>query len=73
MNAQDTGKAPHRRSARHDEVGTPFCVTVDYDTLEEDTVTVRERDTTAQKRLPIEALPETLSALRDGATAFDDL
>ncbi|WP_207586501.1 glycine--tRNA ligase [Halomontanus rarus] len=62
-----------RRYRRQDEVGTPFCVTVDYESLEDGGVTVRERDTTEQKRLPIEDLPETLSALRSGEAAFEDL
>ncbi|WP_049924165.1 glycine--tRNA ligase [Halopiger djelfimassiliensis] len=64
-----------RRYRRQDEVGTPFCVTVDYETLENEatTVTVRERDTTDQKRLPIDELAETLSAIRDGELAFEEL
>ncbi len=64
-----------RRYRRQDEVGTPFCVTVDYETIEADerTVTVRERDSTEQKRLPIDELPETLSALRAGAVTFAEL
>jgi glycyl-tRNA synthetase len=45
-----------RRYRRQDEVGTPFCVTVDFDTLEDQQVTVRERDSMAQERLPIENL-----------------
>ncbi|SFS36159.1 glycine--tRNA ligase [Halostagnicola kamekurae] len=64
-----------RRYRRQDEVGTPFCVTVDYETLEneETTVTVRERDSTDQKRLPIDEIADTLTALRAGEVAFDDL
>lgn len=42
-----------RRYARMDEVGTPFAVTVDYDTLEDRSVTVRDRDTTKQERVPV--------------------
>ncbi|HZD81006.1 MAG TPA: glycine--tRNA ligase [Actinomycetota bacterium] len=45
-----------RRYRRQDEVGTPFCVTVDFDTLEDRQVTVRERDSMRQDRLPIEGL-----------------
>ncbi|HCY51445.1 MAG TPA: glycine--tRNA ligase, partial [Clostridiales bacterium] len=41
---------------RQDEIGTPFCVTVDFDTLADDTVTVRDRDTMQQIRLPISEL-----------------
>ncbi|MFP9062066.1 glycine--tRNA ligase [Natrialbaceae archaeon A-chndr2] len=62
-----------RRYRRQDEVGTPFCVTVDYESLEDGTVTVRERDSTAQKRLPIDDLAETLAALRAGDVAFEAL
>ena len=42
-----------KRYRRQDEIGTPFCMTVDFDTLEDRAVTVRDRDTTAQQRLPI--------------------
>ncbi|MFC4436163.1 MULTISPECIES: glycine--tRNA ligase [Natrialbaceae] len=64
-----------RRYRRQDEVGTPFCVTVDYETVEADerSVTVRERDSTGQKRLPIDDLPETLAALRAGELEFEEL
>ncbi|MFB1064412.1 glycine--tRNA ligase [Natrinema sp. H-ect4] len=64
-----------RRYRRQDEVGTPFCVTVDYESIEQEDggVTVRERDSTEQKRLPIDELPETLSAIRAGDLEFDEL
>ena len=42
-----------KRYRREDEIGTPYCVTVDFDTLEDDTVTIRDRDTMEQIRLPI--------------------
>jgi len=42
-----------KRYYSQDEIGTPFCVTVDFDTLENDTVTVRDRDTAKQERIPI--------------------
>lgn len=45
-----------KRYFSQDEIGTPFCVTVDYQTLEDDTVTVRERDTMAQERVPLSEL-----------------
>ena len=45
-----------KRYRRQDEIGTPYCVTVDFDTLEDNTVTVRERDTMAQVRIPVENL-----------------
>ena len=49
-----------RRYRRQDEIGTPYCVTVDFDTLQDSTVTVRERDTMSQIRLPISELPAYL-------------
>jgi glycyl-tRNA synthetase len=52
----DDAGAIGRRYRRQDEIGTPFCVTVDFDSLDDDAVTVRERDTMAQERLPITAL-----------------
>ncbi len=45
-----------KRYRRQDEIGTPYCVVIDFQTLEDDTVTVRERDTTAQSRVKIEDL-----------------
>ena len=52
----DTTGSIGKRYRRQDEIGTPFCVTVDFDTLEDDTVTVRERDTMAQVRIKIDDL-----------------
>ncbi|MEO8322509.1 MAG: glycine--tRNA ligase [Actinomycetota bacterium] len=49
-----------KRYRRQDEVGTPFCVTVDFDTLEDQQVTIRERDTMNQDRIPIERLLDYL-------------
>jgi len=51
-----------KRYRRQDEIGTPYCVTVDFDTLTDNTVTVRDRDTGEQKRVPVEALREAVSA-----------
>lgn len=54
----DTSGAIGRRYRRMDEIGTPFCITIDFDTLEDDTVTIRDRDSTDQMRLPInEVIP----------------
>jgi glycyl-tRNA synthetase len=50
-----------RRYRRQDEIGTPYCVTVDFDSLEDEAVTIRERDSTEQVRVPIEALVGELS------------
>jgi glycyl-tRNA synthetase len=46
-----------RRYRRQDEIGTPYCVTIDFQTLEDQTVTVRERDYMTQIRLHIDELP----------------
>lgn len=51
-----------KRYRRQDEIGTPFCITIDFDTLENQTVTVRDRDTGEQTRMVIEELPEFLKA-----------
>jgi len=45
-----------KRYYAQDEIGTPWCVTIDYQTLEDDTVTVRDRDTMKQERLKISGL-----------------
>ena len=50
-----------KRYRYQDEIGTPFCITVDYETLENNTVTVRDRDTMEQKRVKIEDLDEALN------------
>jgi glycyl-tRNA synthetase len=71
--AYDDAGAIGRRYRRQDEIGTPFCVTVDYDTLEDDTVTVRDRDSTVQRRVPIDGLAGTLSALAAGDLVFDEV
>jgi glycyl-tRNA synthetase len=49
-----------KRYRRQDEIGTPYCVTIDFDTLQDNTVTVRNRDTTAQERVEIAAAPDFL-------------
>ena len=41
---------------RHDEIGTPICITVDFETLEDKSVTVRDRDTMEQKRINLDGL-----------------
>jgi glycyl-tRNA synthetase len=50
-----------RRYRRQDEIGTPFCVTVDYDSLEDQSVTIRERETMAQIRVPISSVADVLA------------
>ena len=58
----DETQAIGRRYRRQDEIGTPFCVTVDFDSLEDGAVTIRERDTTNQERVAISDLENVLRA-----------
>jgi glycyl-tRNA synthetase len=48
---------------RHDEIGTPICITIDFNTLDDGTVTVRDRDTMQQTRMDISKLPQYLEGL----------
>ncbi|HPQ57991.1 MAG TPA: His/Gly/Thr/Pro-type tRNA ligase C-terminal domain-containing protein, partial [Flavobacteriales bacterium] len=50
-----------RRYRRQDAIGTPYCITVDHETLKDDTVTIRDRDTMAQERVAIAELPRIVS------------
>ena len=63
----DVTQAIGKRYRRQDEIGTPYCITVDFDTLEDNAVTVRDRDTMAQDRVPISGLVEYLGAKLIGA------
>ena len=58
----DEGGSIGKRYRRQDEIGTPYAVTVDHQTLEDRTVTLRERDTLTQERIAIDALPGELQA-----------
>jgi glycyl-tRNA synthetase len=57
----DETQAIGRRYRRQDEIGTPYCITVDFDSLEDGQVTIRERDTTQQERVSIDRLEQVLS------------
>jgi glycyl-tRNA synthetase len=59
--AYDQAGSIGRRYRRQDEVGTPFGVTIDHQTMEDDTVTLRDRDTTRQERFPVSRLVEVLT------------
>ena len=56
-----TGGHIGRRYRRQDEIGTPFCVTVDFDSLEDKAVTIRERDSMEQERVPVAGLGDRLA------------
>jgi glycyl-tRNA synthetase len=58
----DITRAIGRRYRRQDEIGTPLCVTIDFDSLDDKAVTVRDRDSTAQERVPIDRLVETVTS-----------
>ncbi len=57
----DDAQAIGKRYRRQDEIGTPFCITVDFDTLEDNAVTIRERDTMAQERVSIDQVEAYLA------------
>jgi glycyl-tRNA synthetase len=59
-----------RRYRRQDELGTPYCVTVDFQSLEDNQATIRERDSMNQIRVPIDALADTLQAKLAGEDLF---
>ena len=62
VNYDDSGTIG-RRYRRNDEIGTPYCVTVDYDTLKDGTVTIRDRDSMRQVRAPIKGIENVLYEL----------
>ncbi|NLX48281.1 MAG: glycine--tRNA ligase [Methanospirillum sp.] len=73
MAEYDDSGAIGRRYRRQDEIGTPFAVTVDYETLEDWTVTLRDRDSMEQVRIARAQLAGTCSALCAGTVRFPDL
>ena len=58
----DDGGSIGRRYRRHDEIGTPWCVTIDHESVENRTVTVRERDSLSQDRLAVAELAAELTS-----------
>jgi glycyl-tRNA synthetase len=69
----DDSGAIGRRYRRQDEIGTPFAITVDYMSKENHTVTLRDRDSMEQVRIPIAELTETVGALVEGRITFTSL
>jgi len=69
----ETGQSIGRRYARTDEIGIPFGITIDFDTLKDDTVTLRERDTTKQIRIPIKEVAPVLRRLCDALTTWEQV
>ena len=70
MVSYDDAQSIGRRYRRQDEIGTPFCVTIDFQSLEDSQVTIRERDSMNQIRLPISELRNTLQAKLGGEDLF---
>jgi len=70
MVSYDDAQSIGRRYRRQDEIGTPFCVTIDFQSLEDEQVTIRERDTMNQIRVPIKELRTTLAAKLSGEELF---
>ena len=73
----DDAQSIGRRYRRQDEIGTPLCVTVDFDTMDDDAVTIRDRDSMEQIRVPVaglvEALSERITALTPAAPAAEEI
>jgi len=67
----DTSGSIGRRYRRNDEIGTPYDVTVDYETIEQGTVTIRDRDTMLQIKVPLAQVANTLQALLCGTIKFE--
>lgn len=61
-----------RRYRRNDEIGTPYSITIDYDTLEDGTVTIRDMETMKQVRSPVKKIADTVFDLIYGDLQFQD-
>jgi glycyl-tRNA synthetase len=72
MAAYDDSGTIGRRYRRNDEIGTPYSITVDYDTLEDGTITIRDRDSMKQVRAPADTIANTIHDLIHGYTRFED-
>jgi glycyl-tRNA synthetase len=68
-----TGQSIGRRYARTDEIGIPFAITIDYQTVDDGTVTLRERDTTEQIRVPLEKVAQLIRDLCDSKITWQAL
>ena len=72
MAAYDDSGTIGRRYRRNDEIGTPYSITVDYDTIEDGTVTIRDRDSMKQVRSPVDTIADTVHDLIHGNIRFED-
>lgn len=73
ITSYDTSGTIGRRYARADEIGVPYAVTVDYDSVDDNKVTIRDRDTFKQKRVAINKLPLIINQLIENHVAFEDI
>ena len=69
----DTGQSIGKRYARTDEIGIPFGITIDFQTLEEKSVTLRELFTMKQLRVPLDDIDKVLVALSQGTETWDEV
>ena len=69
----DDSGAIGRRYRRQDEIGTPFAITVDYETKETNTVTIRDRDSMKQVRVPVSDVPVIITGLVNGSRKFAEI
>ena len=69
----DDSGAIGRRYRRQDEIGTPFAITVDYETKETQTVTIRDRDSMKQVRVPVAEVPQIITGLVKGTVRFGEI
>jgi glycyl-tRNA synthetase len=69
----DSGQTIGKRYARTDECGIPFAITVDFDTLKDNTVTIRDLDTMKQLRMPIADLGINITHLSIGLKTWEDV
>jgi glycyl-tRNA synthetase len=68
----DTSGSIGRRYRRNDEVGTPYCLTVDYGAVEDGTITIRDRDSMRQVRVPVKSAADILESLLSGCLKLED-
>ena len=67
----DTGGSIGKRYRRQDEIGTPICLTVDFESLENQSITLRDRDSMKQIRIPIQELKDFILNYRKKLVDFD--
>jgi glycyl-tRNA synthetase len=69
----DSSASIGKRYARNDELGTPLGITVDFQTVKDGTITLRDRDTTKQVRASAEEICKAIKSLVDGEEAWEDI